>query len=126
MAQKCPNCKESKRVWCKGWRYNSSGKKQMFWCNACKKRFTPDDGFWKMKHHPEIVTEACSSYKRGMSLKNVKDHLSDFRETDISRATVLNWVKKYSRLLESTTGKFTPKIKGPLHNDEFFIHVKKN
>jgi transposase-like protein len=126
MVQKCPTCKESKRVWSKGWRYNASGKKQMFWCNACKKRFTPDDGFWKMKHTPEIVTEACSSYKRGMSLKNVKDHLSDFRETDISRTSVLNWIKKYSVLLENTTGKLTPKIKGSLHNDEFFVHVKKN
>lgn len=79
-----------------------------------------------MKHLPEIITEACSSYKRGMSLKHVKDHLSDFRETDISRATVLNWVKKYSRLLENKTGKLTPRIKGPLHNDEFFVKVKKN
>ena len=79
-----------------------------------------------MKHRPEIVTEACSSYKRGMSLKNVKDHLSDFRATTISRATVLNWVKKYAKMLELATVKFTPKIKGPLHNDEFFVHVKKN
>ena len=79
-----------------------------------------------MKHRPEIVTEAYSSYKRGMSLKNVKDHLSDFRETDISRATVLNWVRKYSKILEKSTGKMIPKIKGPLHNDEFFVHVKKN
>jgi len=79
-----------------------------------------------MKHRPEIITEACSSYKRGMSLKSVKDHMSDYRETDISRTTVLNWLKKYSELLEKATEKMKPKIKGPLHNDEFFVHVKKN
>ena len=126
MSKRCPSCGSDKKTWCKGWRYNKSGKKQMWWCNACKKRFTYDDGFWKMKHRPEIVTEACSSYKRGMSLKNVKEHLTDFRETDISRATVLNWVRKYSKLLERKTEKLRPKIKGPLHNDEFFVHVKKN
>ena len=100
MVKKCPQCKSSGRVWCKGWRYNKSGKKQMWWCNSCKKRFTPDDGFWKMKHKSEIITEACSNYKRGMSLKNVKDHLAEYRETDISRASILNWVRKYSKLLK--------------------------
>jgi len=78
----------------------------MWWCNSCKKRFTPDDGFWKMKHSPKIITEACSSYKRGMSLKNVKDHLSEYRETDISRVSILNWVRKYSKLLTKKTEKF--------------------
>ena len=28
--------------------------------------------------------------------------------------------------LEKATEKMNPKIKGPLHNDEFFVHVKKN
>ncbi len=122
----CSYCKSSKRVWRKGWRYNKSGKKQNWWCNSCKKRFTPDDGFWKMKNKPEIITEACSIYKRGMSLKNVKDHLSEYRETKISRPTILNWIRKYSKLFSTSTNKLTPKIKGPLHNDEFFVHVKKN
>lgn len=126
MVIQCSYCKSSGRVWCKGWRYNKSGKKQTWWCNSCKRRFTPDDGFWKMKNQPEIITEACSSYKRGMSLKNVKDHLREYRETKVSRSTILKWMRKYSKLLEKSTGKLIPKIKGPLHNDEFFIHVKKN
>jgi transposase-like protein len=79
-----------------------------------------------MKNKSELITEACSSYKRGMSLKNVKDHLSEYRETDVSRTSILSWVRKYSVLLAKKTERFTPKIKGPLHNDEFFVHVKKN
>jgi len=123
---KCSFCNSAKRVWRKGLRYNKSGDKQMWWCNSCKRRFTPDDGFWKMKNKPEIITEACSSYKRGMSLKNVKNHLSEYRETDVSRTAILNWVRKYSKLLSKKTENFIPKIKGDLHNDEFFVHVKKN
>lgn len=111
MSVECSFCGSSKHVWRKGWRYNKSGKKQMWWCNSCKKRFTPDDGFWKMKHKPEIIAEACSSYKRGISLKNVKCHLSEYRETDISRTTVLNWVRKYSKILSKKTEKFIPKRK---------------
>lgn len=122
----CPYCNSSQRTWRKGWRYNKSGKKQMWWCNGCKRRFTIDDGFWKMKHKPEIITEACSCHKRGMSLKNIKDHLGEYRETDISRTCVLNWIHKYSKLLVKQTENLTPKIKGPLHNDEFFVHIKKS
>ena len=122
---KCPYCNSSQKTWCKGWRYNKSGKKQMWWCNSCKRRFTINDGFWKMKHKPEIIAEACSCHKRGMSLKNIKDHLGEYRETDISRVCVLNWIHKYSKLLVKQTENFTPKIKGPLHNDEFFVHIKK-
>lgn len=97
----------------------------MWWCNACKRRFTIDDGFWKMKHKPDIITEACSCHKRGMSLKSIKDYLGEYRENDISRTCVLNWIHKYSKLLAKKTNKLTPKIKGPLHNDEFFVHIKK-
>ena len=79
-----------------------------------------------MKNKPEIISEACSSYKRGMSLKNVKNHLSEYRETDVSRTAILNWVRKYSKLLSKKTEKLIPKIKGDLHSDEFFVHVKKN
>ena len=126
MSIKCNYCFSDKKTWRKGWRYNKSGKKQNWWCNSCKRRFTIDDGFWKMKHKPEIITEALSCNKRGMSLRNVKDHLSDYRDTDITRTTVLNWIRKYSKLLVKKTGKLNPKIKGPLHNDEYFIHIKKN
>ena len=45
MGAKCPYCSSSKRTWRKGLRYNKSGEKQMWWCNACKRRFTIDDGF---------------------------------------------------------------------------------
>jgi transposase-like protein len=118
---KCPYCNSSQKTWCKGWRYNKSGKKQMWWCNSCKRRFTIDEGFWKMKHKPEIIAEACNNHKRGMSLKNIKDHLGEYRKTYIktyiSRVCVLNWIHKYSKLLVKHTENFTPKIKGPLHND---------
>lgn len=61
----------------------------------------------------------------GMPLKHVKENLTDFQDTVIWRATVLEWVRKYSKLLEEKTEKVTPKIKGQLHNDEFFVQAKK-
>ena len=120
----CPYCK-SNYTKKKGLRKNKSGNKQTRWCNKCQRRYTPDDGFWKMKHKPEIIGEALSCYKRGMSLKDVKEHLSDYRETKVSRKTILLWLRKYSKILKSWSDKQKPKIKGPIHLDELIAKVKK-
>ena len=124
MEKICPYCKsnDTKK---KGIRKNKSGIKQTRWCNKCQRRYTPDDGFWKMKHKPEIVAEALSCYKRGMSLKDVKEHLSDYRETKVSRKTILLWLRKYSKILKSWSDKQRPNIKGPIHLDELVTKVKK-
>lgn len=123
MSQKCPYCSSGKRIWCKGWRYNQSGKKQMWWCNYCKRRFTPDDGFWKMKHKPEVIAEACSSYRRGMSFNSVSKHFREYAKAKICSATVFNWVKKYTKITKHFTDKLKPKIRGRIHQDEVVVNV---
>ena len=120
----CEFCNSTKNVRA-GFRHNKFGKKQRYKCNKCKSLFVVDDGFKKMKHKPEIIAEACSCYKRGMSLKDAKDHLEEYRDTKISRKTILMWVRKYSRLLKKFSDKQAPKIRGPIHMDEFFTKLKK-
>ena len=124
LKDQCPYCKSSQTIR-RGLRKNKSGIKQMFWCNHCERRFTYHDAFWKKKHTPEIIVEACSSYKRGMSLRDVKDHLSEYRATDITRTTVLNWVNEYGKLLKKFANKQHPQIKGPLHTDDLHLNLKK-
>ena len=121
----CEFCNSTKTVRA-GFRYNKSGKKQRYGCNKCKSLFVVDDGFKKMKHKPEIIAEACSCYKRGMSLKDAKEHLEEYRDIRISRKTILMWVRKYSRLLKKFSDNQVPKIKGPIHMDEFIRKLKKN
>lgn len=96
----CPKCKKSKNVVQAGKRYNLSGTKQKYRCNKCWVWFVVDDGFWKMKHKPKIISEACSCFKRGMSFREVARHLGEYRETDITHATVIRWVGKYSKILK--------------------------
>lgn len=120
----CEFCKSQKIVRA-GFRYNKSGKKQRYECNKCNSSFVVDDGFKKMKHKPEIITEACSCYKRGMSLKDAKEHLIEYRDTNVSRKTILMWVRKYSRLLKKFSDKQVPKVRGPIHMDEFITKLKK-
>lgn len=96
----CPKCKSPAHVVQVGKRKNLSGVKQKYRCNSCWVWFVEDDGFKHMRHKPEIISEACSCYARGMSFPKVAQHLADLRDTDISHVTVLNWVRKYSTLLK--------------------------
>lgn len=92
----CPYCKSNDTIK-KGLRINKLGNKQTMWCNSCKRRYTFNDGFWKMKNKPEIIEDALSCHKKGMSLKKIEDHLSEYWEIDISSKTILMWIRKYSK-----------------------------
>ena len=58
MSIRCIFCKNFADIVKAGFRYNKSGKKQKYKCNKCKSFFVPNDGFWKMKHNPEVISEA--------------------------------------------------------------------
>lgn len=58
-----PFCKGVEYVIRKGYRYNKSRRKQIWKCTKCKRKFTEDDGFRKMKNTPETITEAIDLYE---------------------------------------------------------------
>lgn len=41
-----------------GWRYNRNGRKRCFFCKACGRCFTTDDGFLGMWHGKQTITKA--------------------------------------------------------------------
>ena len=96
----CIFCKKSIGITKEGFRYNKNGKKQRHRCHTCNRVFVPDDGFWKMKHSPEIIAEALSCKKRGMPYEEVSKHFHEYNKADISAVTVFNWVKKYGDLFD--------------------------
>lgn len=109
----------------RGKRYNKKLTKQTYFCKSCNRKFTPDDGFWKMKNTPEIITEALDLYSSGLSLNKTSQHLYKHRNTKISARGILNWVIKYARLLKRFLIKLVPKIKGRIHLDELIVKVRK-
>ena len=109
----------------KGCRRNKSGKKQMWMCKPCNKKFTPDDGFWKMKNKPESVVEALDLYEVGHSLKETKSHLWKHHGVSISETSIRNWVKKYSRKISNYTETLPVKEEERIHEDEVELRIKK-
>src|SRR3989344_3986605 len=73
-------CKRSDKVILAGFRINKFGKKQRYWCQKCSRRFVPNNGFWKMKSSPEVIAEAISCKKRGMSYNEVSKHFKEYKK----------------------------------------------
>lgn len=121
----CLFCKTSGNLVKAGFRYNKSGKKQRYLCNTCKRLFVPNDGFWKMKNKAEIVAEACSCRKRGMSYKEVSKHFKEYNRAGVCPSTVYNWVKKYGAALRDFNMKQRPTLSGKINIDEFVFKIKK-
>ena len=107
---KCIFCKSADKIVKAGFRYNASGKKQRYWCKKCGNRFVPNDGFWKMKHKPEVIAEAISCRKRGTPYQEVSKHFKEYDKADICPATAYNWVQKIWQGSEKFQPKTNPEI----------------
>ena len=125
MPIKCIFCKNFADIVRAGFRYNQSGKKQKYKCNTCKSFFVPNDGFWKMKHKPEVIAEAISCRKRGMPYNQVSKHFREYEKASICPATAYNWAKKYGKALRDFSMKQVPDLSGKINIDEFVSKIKK-
>ena len=96
MADKCPYC-GSPRAIRRGWRKTSYGRKPLRKCSRCGRKFTPDDGFLRMRFHPRIIREAVKLYKKGSSSSEVKRILRNREGIEVSRWTIIKWFRKYGR-----------------------------
>ena len=120
-----PFCKGGDYVARNGWRYNKSIAKQRWKCTKCSRRFTEDNGFWKMKHTPETITEVIDLYEAGHSLAQAKEHLWKHHAVRISATSIRNWVMKYGRKIESFTNTLSPLVEERIHEDEVEIRIRK-
>jgi transposase-like protein len=75
VVSKCVFCHSSniKRF---GVRHNKSGDIQRFLCEDCRKTFSVNIGFERMKHNPKAITAAMQLYFSGESLRNTMQSLN--------------------------------------------------
>jgi transposase-like protein len=91
----CPFCRNRKIV-LRGFRRNLKSDKQLFLCKSCGRKFTRDDGYLRMRFPPEIIREAVSLYRKGLSSSEVRARLE--REgVRVSRWTILKWTRRFAR-----------------------------
>ncbi len=121
---KCVFC-HSENIKKFGVRHNKAGDIQRFLCGACGKTFSINIGFERMKHNPKAITAAMQLYFSGESLRNTQDSLK-LLGVDVSYRTVLNWIKKYTTLMQQYTDKIMPDVGNVWRADEIYIKVKGN
>ncbi len=93
MEIKCKHC-GSEKIVKRGVRKLGRGKKQMYSCRNCNKRFSL--GVSKKKFNVNLILKAVCAYNQGYSLDEVCDLIGRKYKAAISRSSVSNWCKEYS------------------------------
>ena len=95
-AIKCKHCLSTN--FCKkGFRKTDCrGKIQKYYCKSCKKFFTNDDGFYRMRFNPKTITMSVDMYLSNLSSRKMRNQLNRHFSIKASHMTILDWVRKYS------------------------------
>ena len=66
-------------------------------CKKCGCKFTPDDGYLRMRFKPGIIRKAMDLRKKGYSSAEVKENLKRYEGIKVSRWTIIKWERKYKK-----------------------------
>ncbi len=91
MSALCPRC-GSESITRKGTRTNMSGKKTIFMCRRCRKRFVERPS-WKYPKH--LLVHVLNSYTLGMTQAEIASDLRRRYRSSPSRTTVQRWLSEH-------------------------------
>ncbi|MBS3090831.1 IS1/IS6 family transposase [Candidatus Pacearchaeota archaeon] len=92
----CKHCK-SNNNYKKGFRRTEfRGKIQKYYCKTCHKFFTNDDGFYRMRNNPGIITMSIDMYVSNLSSRKMRNQLKRHLNYKISHISILDWVRRYA------------------------------
>ena len=117
----CKYC-DSGRITKKGTRKNKSGSIQIFKCLDCKKRFTTNFGFEKMRNNENIITGALQMYYSGMSVRDIENHY-EMLGIKVDHSSIYDWICKYSTMVSKYLNNIVPRVGNWVRADEVWIKV---
>jgi len=120
-------------VFCKSRNYVKWGKRktqdrgliQTYKCQDCNKRFTNDNGFYRMRNHENKITSAIDLYFSNLSSRKVRNHFRRHLPKNASHVSVLNWCRKYVLKVTNYVNKLNPQLSGKMYADETEIDCEK-
>jgi len=118
----CKFC-ESDNIIKKGLRKNKNYSIQTFQCKDCKKKFSINIGFEKMRATPQAITASMNLYFNGESLRHVADSMKLFG-VKVTHQTIHNWIKKYVTLMDNYLESITPQVSEKWYCDEIYLKIK--
>lgn len=120
----CRICRSDKFLVKVGPRRNQSGPVQKFYCKQCRKFSTDRRGYERMKNQTMTIVCALDLFFRGISLREVQQHLQSTFGIDVSYVTIHNWIKKYVELVRRYTEGLEATTSDRWHADETLIKVR--
>jgi putative transposase len=124
IVSECQFC-HSKAIKKFGIRRNKSGDIQRFICEFCKRTFSINIGFEKMKHDPRGITTAMQLYFSGESLRSTMRSLK-LIGVQVSYVTVFYWIRKYMTLMNAYAEKIQPNVSDEWRGDEIYTKISGN
>jgi len=97
--RRCPYCGSS-NVRPKGFRYNRNGPVRMFKCKDCRRRFSENAASEHGGAKTALSIIAADLYFKGLSLRDIKNHLWQVYGVDKPVATIHRWVMKIAHALK--------------------------
>jgi len=121
---RCPKCGSNDHVIKRGIRYNRSGPMQRYYCKRCKIRFVDRTAFEGMRHKATAVVLALDLYYRGVSLRQIAEHLESIYGIKVTHGTVYNWIRKYVQLIHRYLVRFRVQTSDRWHADDTLVRVQ--
>ena len=120
----CKYC-DSGRLKKAGMRKRKNDSVQVYACLDCKKRFTANFGFEKMRSRDVIITRTLQMYYAGMSVRDISDCFEQ-EEITVTYRTIYNWVAKYSKMTSDYLNEIIPRTNGRtmVRADEIWIKIR--
>src|SRR3989344_2471346 len=118
---KCRFCKSQNYIQ-KGYRKTENrGKIKRYYCRDCKKGFTADTGFYRMRFNEQIVTMSIDTYVSNLSSRKMRNQLSRHLAVKTSHVSILNWVYKYTMKVSRFVEKLGYNLGNSFYADETFV-----
>jgi putative transposase len=96
---------------------------QRYYCNSCKRKFTPADTLPKMKTPVLVIADALNSYYGGMSLDNIVDNIAQQTGVRMTDAGVYNWIVRFTKEALNKTKDLHPKVGNKWIADECVLDI---
>jgi transposase-like protein len=77
-----------------------------------------------MRNDKNIIVASLNFYYDGLSLRKAQRNLEQIFGEKVSQVTILNWVKKYSRLVKEYMIAQVPQLSGLWHEDETMLQCE--
>ncbi|MFH1087372.1 MAG: DDE-type integrase/transposase/recombinase [Chloroflexota bacterium] len=98
---------------------------QLYYCNLCKRKFTPNASLFHMKTPANQVSSALDMYYKGLSITEIREHLQQEYENTPSASTVFQWIEKYTDEAVKESDKYHPIVGSTWIADETYVRVDK-